>query len=393
MTPAARVQLAIELLDAVIAAARDGGAAADTVASRLFKERRFAGSSDRRVVRALVWRAIRRFGEVPVNGRAALVALADDAPELAGLFNGDPHAPAPIAEDEPRAGGGAVPAWLLPRLDPRVSREPAELAALLERAPLDLRINPLRAAGIAMPEGEPLAAPLAGLRLPPDTPVVDHPAFLAGAVEVQDAGSQWIARACDPLPGQTVVDLCAGAGGKTLALAAAMRGEGRLIACDSDRRRLQALPPRATRAGAVGIELRLLDPGKEALMLADLSGLAHTVLVDAPCSGSGTWRRGPDARWRLTPARLARLVEAQARLLDLAAPLVAPGGALVYAVCALTRDEGERQIDAFLARHADWHAENPFAGHDIGRAAGWGRLLTPGHDGSDGFFVARLRAQ
>ena len=211
----------------------------------------------------------------------------------------------------------------------------------------------------------------------------------------------------------TVVDLCAGSGGKTLALAAAMSGAGggsggssggstgdgtgRLIACDSDRRRIQQLPTRAERAGAEGIETRLLNPQDEAAALADLVGSADVVLVDAPCSGSGTWRRNPEARWRLTPQRLKRLEEEQARLLDVAAPLLAPGGALVYAVCAITRAEGEEQIGAFLARHRGWSVEDPFAtlpgGAQIGRAAGKGRLLTPHHDATDGFFLARLRAK
>ena len=191
-----------------------------------------------------------------------------------------------------------------------------------------------------------------------------------------------------------MVDLCAGAGGKTLALAAALQGQGKLIAVDSDRRRIQSLPPRAERAGAEGIETRMVNPGDEWDMLSDLEGAADIVLVDAPCSGSGTWRRNPEARWRLTPARLERLVETQARLLDLAARMVAPGGALVYAVCAITRAEGELQVGAFIERNKGWTAEDAFTGalSSVGRPAGAGRLLTPLHDATDGFFIARLRA-
>lgn len=395
MTPAARVQSAIDLLDQIIHAAREGGAAADTIATRFFKERRYAGSGDRRAIRELVWRAIRRFGKAPDSGRSAIVALADEDGALAEHFTGAGHGPDPIAPDEPRADGSVMPKWLLPHLDPRIGGKgghAAELAALLDRAPLDLRINPMRAEGVDLPAGEPLPAPLHGLRLPGDTPVLDHGAYLYGAVEVQDAGSQWIAWACDAKPGQTVIDLCAGAGGKTLALAASMRGEGRIIATDSDRKRIQQLPPRAERAGAEGIETRLLNPGDEWAMLSDLQAAADLVLVDAPCSGSGTWRRNPEARWRLTPARLERLVAQQAHLLDLAARLIAPGGALVYAVCAITRAEGEQQIGAFLARNAGWTVEDAFAGVDVGRPAGAGRLLTPLHDATDGFFIARLRA-
>lgn len=406
MNPAARVQTAIELLDAIIIAARDGGAAADTIATRFFKERRYCGSGDRRAIRELVWRAIRRFGKVPVSGRSAMVALADKDSDLAALFTGEGRAPAAITAEEPRATGSDMPKWLVPHLDPLINAEEAQ--ALLERAPLDLRINAQRAAqladeGLPMPTGgEPLPAPLNGMRFAPDTNLLDHPAMQLGAVEVQDAGSQWIGHACQAGPGMTVVDLCAGAGGKTLALAAAMTGqdgdvEGRLIACDTDRRRLQQLPPRAERAGVERIEARLLDPKREWEALEDIENAADVVLVDAPCSGSGTWRRNPDGRWRLTPQRLAALVAEQARLLDLAAKLVAPGGSLVYAVCAITREEGEAQVAAFMARHGGWTAEPAWAlaeGTTLpGRLSGAGRLLTPAHDATDGFFIARIKAR
>jgi 16S rRNA (cytosine967-C5)-methyltransferase len=387
MIPASRVQTAIELLDAIIAAARDGGAAADVIATRFFKERRYAGSKDRRAIRDLAWAAIRRFGERPESGRAAMVALADDDAELAALFTGVPRAPAAISASEPRATGGTLPVWLMPLLDPRIHT--AEAAALLERAPLDLRINRARADNIELPDGAPLPAPLDGLRLPGDTALADHPAMLAGAVEVQDAGSQWIAMACAVRPGMTVIDLCAGAGGKTLALAAAMAGEGRLIACDTDRRRLSELPHRAARAGFT-VETRLLDPGREAAALADLEGCADIVLVDAPCSGSGTWRRNPEARWRLTRDRLDRLLALQAHVLDIAAPLVRPGGAMVYAVCALTGVEGEGQAAAFAARHGRFTSVPvPIP---VGRPAGAGIILTPARDATDGFFIARMGA-
>lgn len=405
MNPVARVQTAIELLDAIIIAARDGGAAADTVATRFFKERRYAGSKDRRAIRDLAWRAIRRFGNIPVNGRSAMVALADKDADLAAHFTGEGRAPAAITGDERRASGGDMPKWLASHLDPLIDAREAQ--ALLERAPLDLRVNPpravqLQAEGLPMPVGgEPLPAPLNGLRFASDTNLLDHPAMQLGAVEVQDAGSQWIAYICGVRPGMTVVDLCAGAGGKTLALAAAMAGvdgdvEGRLIACDTDRRRLQQLPPRAERAGVERIQARLLDPKREGEALADLERAADVVLVDAPCSGSGTWRRNPDARWRLTPQRLGALVAEQARLLDIAAKMLAPGGTLVYAVCAITREEGEAQVASFLARHEGWTADPALGLRDgsavPGRPSGLGRLLTPAHDATDGFFIARLKA-
>jgi 16S rRNA (cytosine967-C5)-methyltransferase len=284
------------------------------------------------------------------------------------------------------AEAGIAPAWLVARFDPLVGAE--ELPALLERAPLDVRINRLKPAPEAL-EAEPTGHSPIGRRFPEGTQVEQLAAWAAGQIEVQDEGSQLICLACTAVPGMLAVDLCAGAGGKTLALAAEMANEGRLIAADSDRGRLQRLPPRAERAGATIIETRLLDPGKEAGALADLAGQADLVLVDAPCSGSGTWRRNPETRWRINPDRLARLTALQARLLDLAETLVRPGGILVYAVCSLLAEEGRDQAAAFTARSGLLPETVPV---EAGRPAGSGSLLTPGHDGTDGFFVARWEA-
>jgi 16S rRNA (cytosine967-C5)-methyltransferase len=385
MTPAARAQAAIELLDAIILSARDGGAAADTLIARYFKTRRYAGSKDRRAVREFVYSAIRRAGERPESGRAALLGLA----EARALFDGTPHGPASMAEGEPVAEAGVAPRWLTKRLAASVARD--ELPALLDRAPLDLRVNRLKATRdevlALIPDALPGELAPDALRLPEGSAIEGLPAWEAGLIEIQDEGSQLIALACDPPAGGTVVDLCAGAGGKTLALAANMAGQGRLIACDVDRARLSRLAPRAVRAGAT-IETRLLDPNREAHALGDLSGVVDAVLVDAPCSGTGTWRRNPEARWRLTPDRLKKLTALQTHILDVAAPLVRPGGRLVYAVCSLLAEEGADQIAAFLVRHPEWRADSDSLG--FGRPQGAGRLLTPAHDRTDGFFVARL---
>ena len=388
MTPSARLQSAIELLDAIITAARDAGPAADTVIAAYFKTRRYAGSGDRRAIRELVYLAIRRAGERPENGRAAMLGLAENEPDLRDLFDGSPHGPAPIANGESPAPASAVPAWLAPRL------AHVDTGALLERAPLDLRVNRLKADRGDVLDELPGAAPTrfapSGLRLADPLPIEQHPLWRDGAVEVQDEGSQLIALACRAQPGETVVDLCAGAGGKTLALAADMGGEGRLIACDTDRGRLSRLPPRAERAGAANIETRLLDPNREAEALVDLLGVADCVLVDAPCSGTGTWRRNPEARWRLTPDRLGRLTSLQSRLLELAATLVRPGGRLIYAVCSLLDAEGADQVAAFQAAHPDWRRSRPFAAPGTDRGAGV--LLSPAADATDGFFVASLES-
>jgi 16S rRNA (cytosine967-C5)-methyltransferase len=388
MTPAARVQATIEILDEVIASARDDGPPADSIVTRYFKQRRYAGSKDRRAVRELVFRAIRRSAERPASGRSGILGLAEDEPALLELF-GEPRGPEPLHEGEQAAARGSVPQWLKPELSSLVAE--GEWPALLERAPVDLRVNAARASRdelIDQFEGaEPTPLSPWGIRLPPDSRVDDHPAYAAGLVEVQDEGSQLIALAAAPAESSRIVDLCAGAGGKALALAAAAP-TATILATDSNRSRLSKLGPRTARAGAA-IETLLLSPPRELEQLADWRESADVVLVDAPCSGSGTWRRNPEGRWRLTPERLDRVVALQKHLLDMAAELVKPAGCLIYAVCSLLSREGAGQIAAFLDAHSSWISEpTPIA---AGRSDGAGRLLTPGHDRTDGFFVARLR--
>ena len=389
MTPSARVQAAIEILDLVIASARDNGPAADKIIADWFRTRRFAGSSDRRAVRELAYAAIRRCGEIPLNGRAALLSLAKDDAALIALFDGSPHGPEPVAADERHARSGIAPKWLEAALAASdIAGDEAE--ALLSRAPLDVRINTLKAARETLElaiQGEPTQARNA-LRFPFGTQVEQWDAHREGRIEIQDSASQLACEVVSASPGETVIDLCAGAGGKTLALAAAMANQGRLIACDIDRSRLSRLAPRAARAGATIIETQLLNPGGELAGLREWLGNADAVLVDAPCSGSGTWRRNPEARWRLTAKQLVRHGAAQAQLLDIAARLVCPGGRLIYATCSLLDGEGADQIAAFLARHTDFRSDMPILA--AGRPRGSGIRLTPCHDATDGFFVARL---
>lgn len=390
MTPAARTQAAIDLVDAILDAARGGGAAGDQVAKRFFAARRYAGSKDRRAVRTLAYDAVRRFGDVPHDGRSTIVAIADGDPELAATFDGSPYGPPPITDGEPRAQPSAAPAWLCEALSASGLDE-QDLSALLERAPLDLRVNRLRTtrdALIAELGGDAVDGVPDAIRLPPDTAIEGSDAFQGGLVEVQDTGSQIVSLAMAARPGGLAVDLCAGGGGKTLAIAAQMDGEGRIVAADTDRGRLSRLGPRAARAGVGIAESRLLNPGRESEMLSDVAGQADWVMVDAPCSGTGTWRRNPEARWRLTPDRLARLTAIQSRLLDVAAGLTAPDGTVTYVVCSLLDQEGAGQVDAFLARHPGWHAL-PLA-LPRGSAHGPGMRLTPARDATDGFFVARL---
>jgi len=389
VTPSARVQSAIELLDAIIHAARGKGAPADRILAEWFRGNRFAGSKDRRAIRDLVFAAIRACGPVPPSGRAAMLRRAEGDPALRALFDASRYGPAPIGDDEPVAEGGIAPVWLAAALgESGISGE--EARALLGRAPLDARVNTLKAdsGSLSLPEpGEPLPT-RQGLRFKAGTALEQWPAYRDGLIEVQDAGSQLACEAVAVRPGETVIDLCAGAGGKTLALAAAMDNAGTLIAADTDRTRLSRLAPRAERAGALVSETILLDPGRELEALEAWRGRADAVLVDAPCSGTGTWRRNPEARWRLIPADLDRYAGTQERLLEIAGELVRRGGRLIYVVCSLLDAEGADRIASFLAAHPDWRVDPPALA--LGRPHGTGIRLTPFHDGTDGFFIARL---
>ena len=316
-----------------------------------------------------------------------MLRLGEVDENIPALFDGSNYGPAAIRDGESAAAGGVAPEWLEQRLAASdVTGQETE--ALLERAPLDLRVNTLKAdrATLELPEPASTTAAPNGLRVEPGTQVEQWPAFRDGAIEVQDTGSQLACMAVAAQPGETVIDLCAGGGGKTLALAAAMDNLGRLIASDTDRNRLSRLAPRAERAGATNIQTILLNPAQELDALADFTGQADAVLIDAPCSGSGTWRRNPEARWRLDEKELARLTEIQSYLLDLAVKLVKPGGRIVYVTCSLLDEEGAGQFDAFLGRHSELRPKELTLPH--GRPRGKGIRLSPFHDGTDGFFIA-----
>ena len=270
-----------------------------------------------------------------------------------------------------------VPDWLGSRI------EPAELRALLEPASLDLRVNLLKAnrddarAALAAEGLEAVPTPLSpwGLRIEGRRQVTTGAAFREGLVEIQDEGSQLVAALVDARPGMRVVDLCAGAGGKTLALAMTMQNRGQLVACDVSAVRLDGAVRRLRRAGVHNVERHLLEPGDKWIKRRAAS--FDRVLVDAPCTGTGTWRRNPDARLRLTEADVAELLPKQAGVLDEAASLVRKGGRLVYATCSLLSEENEDQVSAFVSRHPG------FTQVDV-------LTLTPARHRTDGFFAAVL---
>ncbi|WP_111430961.1 RsmB/NOP family class I SAM-dependent RNA methyltransferase [Rhodobacteraceae bacterium DSL-40] len=393
MTPGARLSAAIALLDAILA-----GEPAERALTRWARASRFAGSKDRAAVRDLVFDGLRRRRSLGWlgggdTGRAIVLAGQAQAGEpLAGLFTGEGYDPAPVtgAETEsfardlagaPPGVRADVPDFLLEDLADSLGPDcDAILAELQSRAPVDLRVNTLKArreaAIVVLARDGVHATPLP--QLPTALRVVENPrlvaasrAYTQGMVELQDVSSQLAAAFAEAEPGMTVLDYCAGGGGKTLALAAAMEGEGRLMAWDANPRRLRDLPGRAQRAGA-RIEV-LETPARKAL-----GAVCDLVFVDAPCSGTGAWRRKPEGKWLLDPERLAGFPPLQDRILDEAAGHVRPGGCLAYATCSFLRIENEARVAAFLARHPGWRLEEDCR-------------LSP-LEGGDGFYVARLIA-
>ncbi|MBV9859836.1 MAG: RsmB/NOP family class I SAM-dependent RNA methyltransferase [Alphaproteobacteria bacterium] len=434
MTPGARLAAAIE----VSAAIEAGGRPADDVAADYFRRRRFIGSKDRAEIASLLYAVLRHRaaldwwiaragkGEVAIDARsrlfAALLLIQGWRPEaIASCCDGDRFRPAPLTDAEqrlvaalagrtlhhpqmPRATANDVPEWLAPYLERVFGKGlEREMAALNAPAPMDLRVNLLktdrdgaqRALAAEHVAAEPTPLSPIGLRLSRRAPLGGLAAFRDGLVEVQDEGSQIAALLADARPGMRVVDFCAGAGGKTLALAAGMRNRGKLVACDVSERRLLRSAQRLRRAGAANVERRALASERDKWIKRHARSFDR-VFVDVPCLGTGTWRRNPDAKWRSSPRDLDELIPLQQQILRSAARLVRPGGRLIYATCSFLREEDEAQADAFLAAEPDF-ALYPAArawGETIGGACPGGERflrLTPARPGTDGFFVAVLK--
>jgi 16S rRNA (cytosine967-C5)-methyltransferase len=433
MTPSARLSAAIEVFAEIEARRRP----ATDVLKDWGVSHRFAGSGDRAAIAGLVYDALRRksssawlMGEA--NARAALLGMLRrerglDTAAIAALCDGKRYAPAPLTPaetaalardglaDAPAYVEGDYPDWLDPHLQRVFGDErAAEGAALASRAPLDLRFNTLAA------ERDDAAAKLAHLGATPTrwspmglrirlaaeakSPAIHaEPIFLKGQIEIQDEGSQLAALFADAKPGQQVVDLCAGAGGKTLALAAVMDNRGQIYATDLDKRRLAPIHARLERAGARNVQVRT-PAGRGGDAVADLAGRADLVMIDAPCTGTGAWRRNPDAKWRVRPGALAERIKEQDMVLERAAALVKPGGRVAYVTCSVLPEENNDQVRAFLTRHPDFSVEKPAdvmkvlgeRAYLFARAAlisDEGLLMTPRRTDTDGFFVSVLRRQ
>jgi 16S rRNA (cytosine967-C5)-methyltransferase len=430
MTPAARLSAAIDIIAAI--------ESQRVPAAQALKEwgtaHRFAGSGDRAAISGLVWDVLRRrassaflMGSETPRGRLLGMLRLErgmDADAIAALCDGGRYAPEPLSEAErtalasgslkgaPAHVAGDYPEWLDAQLaavfgDDRV----AEATAMASRAPLDLRVNTLKAkpekvlASLKHLGAKPTPWSPIGLRIElgadaRNPGIHSEEDFVKGAVEVQDEGSQLAALFSAAKPGEQVIDLCAGAGGKTLALAAMMGGKGRLIAADRDKRQLAPIHERLSRAGVHNCDVRA--PKGEAEPLADIKATADLVLIDAPCSGTGTWRRNPDAKWRIRPGALEVRLKDQVDVLDRAAAMVKPGGRIAYITCSVLPVENNEQVRAFIARHPEfavvppeetagvlWDKAEDFAQAALRSDEGW--LMTPRRTGTDGFFVSVMR--
>ncbi len=362
MTPAARAAAAIGVLDRVLA-----GEPAEKVLTGWGRAARYAGSGDRAAVRDIVYDALRcrrSFAALggAMTGRGLVLGAARTAGAETLWFDGSPHGPATAPDGPGHAPDGLealdCPDWLAPRLQESLGAEFVPvLQALRQRAPVFLRVNAAKAtpqaamAALAAEEITTRAHPLSNFALEVTgnaRKIVNTQAYGNGLVELQDAASQAVAEAVPVTAGAKVLDLCAGGGGKTLALAA--RARLKLYAHDANPRRMADLPARAARAGAKVI----LTDRPEAQAPFD------TVLADVPCSGSGSWRRDPEGKWALTEEKLRALLTLQAEILDRAARLCAPGGVVAYATCSLLHDENEDQLAAFLARNRGWTLRDSF---------------------------------
>lgn len=429
MTPSARLQALLELLIEIENTPRP----ADAITSAYFRARRFIGSKDRAYIANTLYDVLRHHArlswwlqktEAEVTPRfrlLAYLALVEKKPAkiLDELFSGGKFSAPRINDNEnavlkkleghtihhpsmPEDVAGECPAWAFDGLKRRFGKElPQELKAMLRSAPLDLRVNILKTSrestlsemkkvGL---KAEPCDLSPLGIRVEERPSLNALPMLKNGQIEIQDEGSQMVAFLVDAKPGDRVVDFCAGAGGKTLAIAAAMKNKGRIIACDVLEGRLKRSTERFRRAGVHNIEVRPLSSESDPWVKRHKAGFDR-VLVDAPCSGTGTWRRNPDSRWKELGPGLKNLLELQARILASASRLVKPGGRLIYATCSLLLEENDDQIKKFLETHEDFHLIK--VGDVLRQTVPSLKLpdgsdylaLTPAQHNTDGFFGA-----
>lgn len=423
MRPGGRLAAAIEVLEEVQGRHRPVSVAL----ADWGKAHRFAGSGDRAAIGNLVYDVLRQRASLAwrMNSETpralAIGAMAfgwgETAESLGAMFSGDTHAPAPLSNEEvtalssntldaaPEWVQADIPEWLMPAVKENFEEEVVvEGRALAQRPSTDFRVNTLKSdpekAANALKRFSLERTPLSpwGLRHPPTQGAARTPnltpeaAFQKGWVEVQDEGSQVCAALVFAHAGEQVLDYCAGAGGKTMALSAAMQNKGQIFAYDSERTRLAPIYDRIKRAGTRNVQVRA--PGDD---LDDLAGRMDRVVVDAPCTGSGVWRRRPDAKWRVTPEALEKRLKEQQTALDEACRFVRPGGYLCYVTCSILPQENEGSVYGFLERNGDFELisagevwESLFAASNL---KPWSSdectiTMTPATTGTDGFFFA-----
>jgi 16S rRNA (cytosine967-C5)-methyltransferase len=428
MTPTARLSAVIEVLDDLDRRPRPVNEALKDWAL----SRRFAGSGDRAGIGAMVHDALRKRNSArwmmdSDTPRATALGMLNvargmDASEIAAMCDGSRFAPEALSEAEmaalssrdlanaPDHVRGDYPEWLQASLAQVFGKDAAaEGEAMAKRAPLDLRVNTLKTIRLkalpALAEYEAVAGLHSpdSIRIPPRSdgrikPVQADPLFLKGMVEIQDEGSQIVARLADPQAGHQVLDMCAGGGGKSLALSAMLNNKGQVFASDVDSRRLAPIHERITRAGARNIQIR--TPRGGVMPLDDLKDRMDIVFVDAPCTGTGTWRRNPDAKWRMREGSLEIRLKEQVEVIDNACSFVREEGVLIYVTCSVLPEENDQQVSALLARHPaferiDLTASPAFRAMpslaSAVRKTGHGLMLTPLRTGTDGFYVSALR--
>ncbi len=436
MTPAARIQAAIDIMEHVQSIWQaDKRAPVDGLLADYFKARRFIGSKDRGSIAELVYFSLRFGGSLQWHieacdravtpRRIIMVALLFLEPklsvdEISDIFSGAQYAPAALTDQErsmltrcaarefrpaemPADARLNYPQWLEGRLKDAFGDD-LEIAmeALNQQAPIDLRTNTLKCkdAGdliLALDRdghfGVPTPHSPIGVRLKKRLAAFNTQAFKDGKFEMQDEGSQIVSLLVKAKPGQKIIDFCAGAGGKTLAIAATMENKGRILAWDTSASRLAQMGKRLARAGVSNVQTHVLSSEADPFLKRHLAS-ADWVLVDAPCSGSGTWRRNPDLKWRFTLEDLQEIKATQARILQNAARLVKPGGRMVYVTCSLFPDENFWQVKQFLGGNPNFRVEAPdklWSKHLLARdGVDASLVLSPHKDGTDGFFAAVL---
>lgn len=435
MLEPARVNSVIELITACEAAWHGPNKRpSDIIIHHYFRDCRYIGSKDRAAIAKLTYYIIRNYAALSwwcmQQGISSPRALCIAAllferkltiTELKSLFTGERHVADELSErettfarhiskqesllhpDMPDDARYNIPAWMFPEATASLGNEwQKEIAAMNEEAPVDLRANLLLTTRDKLIEAlneegfrvEPTPHSPIGVRMKARAPIFTSKYFKQGWFEMQDEGSQLVSLMLDAKPGERIIDFCAGAGGKTLAVAAQMQNKGRILAWDTSENRINQMPERLRRAKVDNVQRHVLESEHDAFLKRHKS-TADAVIIDAPCSGSGTWRRNPDLKWRSTQNDLGEIISVQQKILQSASRLVKVGGRLLYITCSILESENQQQIAAFLSHTKNFKVvtDNKICSNFLGNSVEHNGMLrlTPHKDGTDGFFAAMLQ--